>query len=131
VDVRVNNKIIFSFTDTLNNKNNLSSFIRVIKNQEYLFKDGELIIKKINLKTKFIKPILKNHSKSEKFITMDLETRLLNKEMSVYCISISDRKVLKTFYLLDYDNNIEKMLEDSIRYLMKSRYNNYKIYFHN
>jgi len=35
-----------SFKDTLNDVNNLSTFTRKIKNQEYIFIDGELKLKK-------------------------------------------------------------------------------------
>lgn len=40
---------------TKNDQNNLSTFTRVINKQEYKFKDGNLIIKKLKRKTSLIK----------------------------------------------------------------------------
>jgi hypothetical protein len=58
---------------------------------------------------------------------MDLETRNINGE----CISIYDGKIFKSFYLSDYNNNCEEMMIKSIRFLMRKKYDIYKIYFHN
>jgi hypothetical protein len=40
-------QIILSLIDNINDKNDLSSFTRIIKHQEYIFKNGELKIKKL------------------------------------------------------------------------------------
>ena len=53
--------------------------------------------------------------------------------MSSYCVSIYDGQNFKSFYLTDYSGpNAEKdMLRDSIKYLMRRKYHNYKVYLHN
>jgi hypothetical protein len=45
VKYTISNKCLFIFTDTMSDKSDLSSFIRVIKNQEYIFENGQLIVK--------------------------------------------------------------------------------------
>src|SRR6202040_724933 len=61
---------------------------------------------------------------------MDLETKLINKIMIPYCISIYDGKELQSFYLLDFKSENEMIIE-SIRYLMRRKYHGYRIYLHN
>jgi hypothetical protein len=61
---------------------------------------------------------------------MDLETRNVNGEFLPYCICIFDGNVKSTFYLSDYSNPTE-LLENSVLYLMKRKYNGYKVMLHN
>jgi hypothetical protein len=123
-----------SFVDILNDVNNLSTFTRKIKNQEYIFIDGELKLKKIKKETKFLKKIKKDSYRLENFITMDIETRNIlenDKEIMIpYCICIFDGKIKNSFYLTDFKNK-DDMLISSIKFLMKRKYNNYRVYFHN
>lgn len=64
---------------------------------------------------------------------MDLETRIINNIMSSYCVSIYDGKIFKSFYLSDYsgENAEKEMLRASIRFLMKRKYHNYRVFLHN
>jgi hypothetical protein len=114
----------------MNDKDNLSSFTRTIKNQEYIFENGELILKKIKKDVQFLTKINRNMNNSKNFITMDLETRTINGIMSSYCVSIYDSKEFKSFYLTDYLSE-KDMLRSSIQYLMKRKYHNYRVYLHN
>jgi len=75
-----------------------------------------------------------------KFITLDLETKIVDGIMYPYCSSIYDGKNTKSFYILDYinDNNLysiedqsKSLLKDTISYLLKSKYSGYKVYSHN
>jgi hypothetical protein len=77
----------------------------------------QIILFKIHKKNKFINKINPDKSKSLKFITMDLETKVLNGVMIPYCISIFDGKTCTSFYLSDYLNS-EEILIASIKYLM-------------
>jgi hypothetical protein len=44
----LNGKILLSFKDTINNKEgNLKTFTRQVKNNVYIFEDGELIFTKV------------------------------------------------------------------------------------
>jgi hypothetical protein len=46
VILKINDKIVIEFTDTMIENGKLNSFTRKIKNQEYIFIDGNLIVKK-------------------------------------------------------------------------------------
>lgn len=166
VELKLDEKIILKFKDTLNDKTDLSTFTRtIIKNidikHEYIYNEGELLIKKTIKKVEFLTKINKNMSQSKKIITMDLETRTINEVMTIYCVSIYDGKTTKSFYLSDYINNVtdvtdvtntdnldnldntlntgngvvanaeKAMLTASILYLMKRKYHNHRIFLHN
>jgi DNA polymerase type B, organellar and viral len=80
-----------------------------------------------------LKPLKSCINITENFITMDFETRIIKNnsgDTEVYCINLYDGYEKKSFYLLDYKDS-ESMLTSSIEYLMKRKYDNYKIYFHN
>jgi len=130
VALKFKDKVILEFTDTLIEKGKLNSFIRKVKNQEYIFIDGNLIVKKIQKQTKFINKIISQSFMSKNFVTMDLETRTIDGNMTPYCISIYDGKKSISYYLSDFKNP-DLMLISSLKYLMKPKYNNYKVYIHN
>lgn len=104
IDLILDDKVLFSFKDTLNDKSYLSTFTREIKNHEYIFNEGELLIKKFKKKVEFLTKINRKMSLSKNFITMDLETRTINEVMTSYCVSIYDGKPPKSFYLSDFSN---------------------------
>jgi len=138
VELKSNNKTILKFKDTIivagGTTNDLNYFTRVFKNQEYIIDDGKIILKKIHKKVSFLTKKTRNMINSKKIITMamDLETRVINGIMSSYCVSVYDGKVIKSFYLSDFSSNAEKeMLRESILYLIKRKYHNYKVYLHN
>lgn len=130
IDLKIENKILFSFKDTMLEANNLNTFKREFKNQTFIFEEGELKFKSINRKTSKIKQIKPSITLSEKFITMDIETRNINGILSPFCVSIYDGKILNSFYLSDYENS-DELLKSSILSIMKRKYNGYKIYLHN
>ena len=61
---------------------------------------------------------------------MDLETRTIDNIISPYCVCIYDGIKVKTFYLTNYKNS-DEMLLDSVKSIMQRKYNNYKVYLHN
>lgn len=130
VSLKIKDKSILEFTDTILETGKLNSFIRKIKNQEYIFIDGKLIVKKIKKQTKFITKLNSNDFLSKTFVTMDLETRTIIGIMNPYCISIYDGTKTSSFYLLDY-KNADDMLISSLKHLMRPKYHNYKVYIHN
>lgn len=127
---KIDDKILFSFKDTMLDVNDLSSFKREIKNQTYIFDKGELQLKKVNRKVRYISSIKPSVFLDDKIMTMDLETRNINGTLTPYCICIYDGKISSSFYLSDYHNPTE-MLETSILSIMKRKYNGYKVYSHN
>ena len=133
VDLKFKDKTILEFTDKIlagAEKGNLNSFTRTIKNQEYIFIDGNCILKKIKKETEYLKPIIPQGFFSKKFLTMDLETRTIDGIMSPYAISIYDGNKTTPFYLLDFTNP-DEMLKAAIRFVMKPKFHNHKVYLHN
>ena len=124
------NYTLFEFTDRIIENAKLNSFVRIIKNQEYIFIDGKCVFKQIKKETKFLKPLIANAFMSSKFMTMDLETRAIDGVMIPYAVSIYDGVSTNSFYLEDYSDS-DTMLKSAIEFLMKPKYNNYKIYIHN
>ena len=124
------NKTLLTFTDTLNNYADLSTFTRTLKNQEYIFINGEMVLKRIQKHCKFIKPLDKSIFLNKNIITMDLETRTRNGIMEAYAVCIYDGRESKSFYLSDYKNS-EDMLLSSLRSLCIRKYNQHKVYLHN
>lgn len=130
VDLKMNDNILLTFTDTLNNSADLNTFTRTVKQQEYIFVDGELILKRIQKQATFIKPLDKSIYLNKQILTMDLETRTINGIMEAYCVCIYDGKISRSFYLSDYKNS-ETMLLTALRSLCIRKYNQYKVYLHN
>jgi hypothetical protein len=98
VQLKYKDNTLLEFTDTLLDQCNLNSFTRTIKNQEYIFIDGNDIFKKIKKKTtNFLKPILPHGFISYNIITMNLETRTIDDTMIPYCISVYDGKNTTSF----------------------------------
>ena len=130
VELKLKNKTHIKFIDTIRDVSDLSSFTRTINNQEYIFENGKLIVKKIKRLTSFMSKIKSTIFRSNKFITMDLETRTIKGVMTPYCVSIYDGTTPISFYLSDYLNS-DEMLQESVSYLMKRKYHQYKVYLHN
>ena len=85
-------------------------FIRYHDDNIFMIEDGKVIFKSIRRKVSHI-PTRKVHKRlSNKFLTFDLETRLINNIMVPYCISISDGYKSWSYYLSDYKNSDEMIL---------------------
>jgi hypothetical protein len=105
----------------------LNSFKRIIKNNEYIFDNGIMILKKNIKKTKFIKPLKLHENISTKIMTMDLETKVINNIMNVYSCSIYDGINTLSYYF----NSKENILKSALLSLFTRKYDGYRIYFHN
>lgn len=131
VEVKINDNVLVNFTDfKLKSNNSTELFKRVVKDQSYIFNNGNIELKTIKRKCRNITPIEKDDIIKDNFITMDLETRKINNILKPYCVSLFDGETTKSFFLTDYSSS-EDMLKDSILYLMKSKYDKYKLYLHN
>ena len=104
VDLKLNGKILYQFTDTKLDKEDLTYFSRKLKTHNYVYKNGILIIKEIERQTKYLKPIKQNLTLNKDFITMDLETITTNGIMSPVCISVYDGINVSSFYLSNFEN---------------------------
>lgn len=132
VDLKIDDKIILSFKDTLSLENSydLYSFKREFKNQTFLIKNGKLKLKTLKRNTKFLTKIKPSISLSYKFMTMDIETRNINGILSAYLVSIYDGQNLTNFYLSDFKDENE-FLENAVLSIMKRKYDGYRVYLHN
>lgn len=134
VSVLSNGKLLFSFIDTLYNSSDLSSFSRSINKQVFIFHNGILVLKEIMRKCKFVNSIRPAQFRSEKFLTMDLETRTLDscgdKIMRVVSISIYDGSSFYSYYLNNYESESE-MVIDAFKTICIRKYSGYKVYLHN
>jgi DNA polymerase type B, organellar and viral len=137
VFIKVNNVTILEFKDEI--ITSLTHFKRTIDNKKiFKIKDGKIyFVKKLLNVPKLLK--LKTDKKvNYNYVTMDIETMEVKGKLIPYtvCLDIPnfEKKRVKReklfFYLSDY-NNVEEMLVDSIKYLMKRKFDGYKIYFHN
>ena len=124
----IKGKLLFEFKDIFGI--NPSSFTRILKNQEFIFLNGVLKLKKLIRKTEFISKIKVDKKISNRFLTLDIETRTINNIMEPYCVSIFNGTKFTSFYLTDYADS-DTMLRNVIQSLMKTRYNRSKIYIHN
>ena len=131
--------IILYFRDTLlfpRRNDDLTYFKRDIFNKvnevtkKIVYKNYEVLLKTNIKKLKFIKKIQPHKNISDKFISMDIETKTVNNKMVPICISLFDGDISKSFFVNDFLNPSE-MITSSIHYLLKRKYHNYKIYFHN
>jgi hypothetical protein len=66
----------------------------------------------------------------DNFITMDLETRTIDRVMSVIAASIHDGHKTKSFYITEY-TNADELLKEAIMYTLHRKYNGYRVYIHN
>lgn len=123
----------FSFTDKLrviNSKIDYRTFERIFDDHTIYFLKGEVKLTVEDIKCKYIEKILPHKKPNNKVITMDLETREIDKKLEPVCVSIYDGKITKTFWIQDFSSS-GTMLEASIKYLLIRKYYGYKLYLHN
>nr|YP_010130189.1 hypothetical protein KQ422_mgp109 [Clavaria fumosa]QPZ51091.1 hypothetical protein [Clavaria fumosa] len=134
VQLKSENKLLVNFEDIKKEEDNLLTFKRTINDldhfEDYFYVNGEIKLKTNEKKTPFLSQKEKEINMNNKFLTMDLETRQIKGELIPYCVSIYNGKSSNSFYLSDYKNS-EEMVKDGIKWLMRKKYNKYKIYLHN
>ena len=130
VELKVGSKVILTYKDIMSEPGNLSTFTRIINKQTYYFKDGILILKKIKKSLPFLTNLKKSNILSDKFMTMDIETRVINDKMIPYCISLYDGENLKSFYYTSYYNE-KFMVQAAVEWLLRRKYHQQRIYLHN
>jgi DNA polymerase type B, organellar and viral len=124
---------VFSFMDKLrviNKKIDYRTFERIFDDHTIYFLKGEVKLTVEDVKCKYIEKIKPHKKPNNKVITMDLETREINKKLDPVCVSIYDGEIKKTFWIQDFSSSYT-MLEASIKYLLVRKYYGYKLYLHN
>lgn len=117
-------------------KGSTLNFTRKVKNLEYIYRDGSIVITMENKQFNSIVPQRVSKTMFNKILTFDIETRTLNGVMSPYCICYHDGE--RTGYVwLSKFNSVDLMVEAFIRLLLthcskpgQKRYNGYTVYAH-
>jgi len=130
-----NGNILFTWKDTILSPQN---FIRQIGKSTIHYINGEIVLYKIEKKTSGItKKILpKNNQPSNKFITMDLETILINNIHIPYLLCWSDGIKTYSYFIKDLnlsqlEDNILNMVTKAMEDINRKKYKGYRIYLHN
>ena len=104
------NTVLFYFSDCLN----LNQLIRYYNNKKFIIENEKIVLYlNSNNKTEYIKKTVKStkNTISSKLMTLDIETYLNDKkEMHLYCLSIYNGKVTKSYFLNDF-NNVSDLLD--------------------
>lgn len=127
VSIASKGKILISFKDKWIEEN---KFVRTINNKKYYFINNEEAVIVNLLKTKFINKLKPSKDLINKIITLDIETYIENGDLTPYLISFFDGIQCYNFWIEDY-KNIEDMVLDCFSSIFIKKYNNYKIYMHN
>src|SRR6266550_2393970 len=128
-----NGKVLFQWKDKIINKEN-KEIIRYIGKSTIHFKDGEITLTKIERKTTGIsnKILSKNPKLSNNFITMDLETVLVDNKHIPYLLCWYDGLKSHSYFTNSLkSNDILNMIYLAMKDIDKKKYKNYKIYLHN
>jgi hypothetical protein len=124
----IDNKLMRTITDFYGS--NSSSFIRVIDNQKFIVSNGVIVFKSVIRRSKFISKLALEKVIRTQFLTLDIETRMINNIHTPYCISIFDGNKAWSFYLSDY-SSIDDMMNNAIKSIMLRKYNGWNVYVHN
>lgn len=119
--------IIIKFRDEFISEN---KFLRILDNKKYYFENNEQILYTKEMKSKFISKLAQTKNLNNNFITLDVETYIKNSILTVYCISIYDGKIKKSYFLSDYKNS-EELIITALKSIMIRKYNGYNVYIHN
>lgn len=122
-----NGEMILQFEDIKQSK---SKFIRKLTRKTLLFENGNKTLEISQLNTPCISKIQKDNKEINKFITLDIET-YGESELIPYLISFYDGVKTYSFYLSDYNNSIDSMMEACFKKLFVRKYNFYQVYVHN
>ena len=130
ISVYMNNRLMFQFVDVLLDVNDLSTFHRVIKEQEYVIIKGNLELKVSHRKGSYLSEIQVSKLNAFNVITMDLETLEEEGRLVPYCISLFDGVKSVSYYASNYSDSTD-MLVNALSYIMRRKYHGYKVYLHN
>ena len=78
----------------------------------------------------YIKTKIKTLMIDNKFITLDVETMVVDGEHIPYCVCLYDGKNNFSYYLTEFSDHFE-MLEAVVNNLLRQKYTGYVVYVHN
>ena len=133
IQIFSHNQLLFTVKDIISN--NDRTFTRIIGNSKYLYVDGKEDVLFMKKRVQFIEPISRSLNRIQSFITMDIETKMVDGELIPILISLYDGKNIKSFCArfdsFDYSKSILPMIKDAFNYINTRQNNNKRIYFHN
>jgi hypothetical protein len=127
IEIFKNDDVIIKFNDFKISEN---KFMRVLDNKKFYFENNKEILFLKEMKTKFISKLKPTKKLTDNFITFDIETYVKDSILIVFCISIYDGNIKKTFFLKDYKNP-EDLIITALKSIMIRKYNGFNIYIHN
>jgi hypothetical protein len=128
VDLYKDGNMILQYTDILNSN---GTFVRELGSNTYHYtSDGETQLLSVSKATRFIKRTKASRTFNEKFLTLDIETRIINNVHKPYLIVFFDGKESVSFFLSDY-SSVNEMFEDAILSICRAKYHRHKVYIHN
>jgi DNA polymerase type B, organellar and viral len=139
IKILVGNEVLLTFKDILIDELDQKTFSRYLDKSEYHYVKGKVNLKIVykntfnlkrlelfvNRKNQKIIPLL-----DERFLTLDIETQLVNNIISPIMIDIFDGTNHFNFFLPDF-KTVEEMIITALNELLKPHYHNHKIYIHN
>lgn len=119
---------MLTYKDIITDEN---KFIREIGKNSYHY-NNKLELVSVNKSNRYIKTKSRTNKINNNFITLDIETKLVDNIHVPYLISYFDGTVKnsRSFFLTDYNSPIE-MIQDCILSLCRFKYHKHKIYIHN
>jgi len=123
-----NDTLVLEWIDKETNIEIPNTFTREIGATTYYYNNSKLELKKIFKKTGVFKKAKKDKKIINNFITMDLETQLIDNIHTPYLLSWYNGLISKSYYITDYKdfgNLLKNVLDDLVEF------NNYTVYFHN
>jgi hypothetical protein len=119
---------VLTYKDIITDEN---KFIREIGKNSYHY-NNKLELVSVNKSNRYIKTKSRTNKINNNFITLDIETKLVDNIHVPYLISYFDGTVKnsRSFFLTDYNSPIE-MIQDCILSLCRFKYHKHKIYIHN
>jgi hypothetical protein len=125
----IEDKKVLELVDTLGN--NPTSFTRIIeKTKKFIVENGIIVFESHQRNVESISTIDPCKELTNKFLTLDLETRTIDGILSPYCVGIFDGDKKSSFYLSDFKTP-DVMMKAAIGYLIKAKYSGWNIYIHN
>ena len=130
IDIYVNDTIIKSITDKIISDN---EFIRYFDRKEYHIRNNvPYFFFERKFSHKYIGTLTQNKAYVFNSMTLDIETYLdPSNVMQVYCISFFDGEICKSFFITDYNNDLNLMLKDLFKSLFMRKYSGKTMYIHN
>ena len=104
----IDGKVILKVIDYFGK--NPNDFTRVIKKQKFYINNGEIVFKTLTKDCGFINKIKEDKELINNFLTLDIETRVINNVHTPFCISFYDGTKAWSFYLSEYSSSNDMLI---------------------